>query len=90
MSAALADWMTAETFLPRLTISSGATDAVARRCDGRSTRSTTRSGRRHLHVPVFPPPRPAGHRARTWARTEEREPYAERLATALGLPRTFG
>lgn len=48
----------------------------------------------HLHVHVFP--RHDGdrlyeqHLSTRWATPEEREPYAERLAAALHLHRTFG
>jgi histidine triad (HIT) family protein len=47
----------------------------------------------HLHVHVFP--RHADDRlyeqdrATRWVAVEERRPYAERLAAALGLPRAF-
>ena len=47
----------------------------------------------HLHVHVFP--RHVDdrlyerHRETCWAPPEEREPYADRLAAALDLPRTF-
>jgi histidine triad (HIT) family protein len=48
----------------------------------------------HLHVHVFPRHDDdrlyQRHREAWWATPEEREPYAERLASALDLPRTFG
>ncbi len=48
----------------------------------------------HLHVHVFPRHEDdrlyERHGENRWASPEEREPYADRLATALGLPRTFG
>ena len=48
----------------------------------------------HLHVHVFPRQDDdrlyERHGENRWASPEEREPYADRLAAALGLPRTFG
>ena len=48
----------------------------------------------HLHVHVFPRHLDdllyERHRETRWAPPEEREPYADRLAAALDLTRTFG
>jgi len=48
----------------------------------------------HLHVHVFPRHHDdqlyARHRETRWVTAQEREPYADRLAAALDLPRTFG
>jgi histidine triad (HIT) family protein len=67
-------------------------------CDGISTRQHNEpSGNQdvwHLHVHVFP--RWADdrlyeqHQNTRWVTPEERAPYAERLASALDLPRDFG
>ena len=67
-------------------------------CDGTSTRQHNEpAGGQdvwHLHVHVFPRHTDdrlyERHAENRWAAPEEREPYAERLAAALGLPRTFG
>lgn len=66
-------------------------------CDGISTRQHNEpAGGQdvwHLHVHVFP--RQTGdrlyenHRRTRWVSPEERAPYADRLADAIGLPRTF-
>lgn len=66
-------------------------------CEGISTRQHNEpAGNQdvwHLHVHVFP--RHAGdrlyeqHRTTRWVPPEERMPYADTLAAALGLPRTF-
>lgn len=67
-------------------------------CEGISTRQHNEpAGNQdvwHLHVHVFP--RHPGdqlyerHRSTRWVSPQEREPYADRLAAALGLPRSFG
>ena len=48
----------------------------------------------HLHVHVFARHGDdrlyEQHRSTRWVTAEEREPYADRLAAALDLPRTFG
>ena len=48
----------------------------------------------HLHVHVFPRREDdrlyERHREHRWASPEERRPYADRLAAALDLPRSFG
>ena len=66
-------------------------------CEGISTRQHNEpAGNQdvwHLHVHVYP--RHADdllyerHRSTRWVPAAEREPYADRLAAALGLPRTF-
>ena len=66
-------------------------------CEGISTRQHNEpAGNQdvwHLHVHVFPRHTDdqlyERHRSTRWVPPEEREPYAERLASALGLPRTF-
>jgi histidine triad (HIT) family protein len=67
-------------------------------CDGISTRQHNEpAGNQdvwHLHVHVFP--RWAGdrlyeqHLRTRWPSPEQRRPYADRLAAALDLPRSFG
>ena len=66
-------------------------------CEGTSTRQHNEpAGNQdvwHLHVHVFA--RRLGdrlyeqHRSTRWVTPRERRPYADRLASALGLPRTF-
>ena len=66
-------------------------------CEGISTRQHNEpAGNQdvwHLHVHVFPRHHDDHSTSATarpaWVTPEEREPYAERLAAALDLPRTF-
>lgn len=66
-------------------------------CEGISTRQHNEpAGNQdvwHLHVHVFPRHRDdalyENHRSTRWVSPQERRPYADRLAAALGLPRTF-
>lgn len=67
-------------------------------CEGTSTRQHNEpAGNQdvwHLHVHVFPRHDEdrlyEQHRSTRWVTAQEREPYADRLAGALDLPRTFG
>jgi histidine triad (HIT) family protein len=67
-------------------------------CEGISTRQHNEpAGNQdvwHLHVHVFPRHIDdrlyERHSASRWVTPQEREPYADRLAAALGLPRSFG
>ena len=67
-------------------------------CAGTSTRQHNEpAGNQdvwHLHVHVFPRHEDdrlyEQHRSTRWVTADERAPYAERLAPALGLPRDFG
>ena len=67
-------------------------------CAGTSTRQHNEpAGNQdvwHLHVHVFPRHEDdrlyERHRSTRWVAAQEREPYADTLAAALGLPRTFG
>lgn len=66
-------------------------------CEGISTRQHNEpAGYQdvwHLHVHVFPRVTDdrlyERHRATRWVGPEERRPYADRLAAAIGAPRTF-
>jgi histidine triad (HIT) family protein len=67
-------------------------------CEGISTRQHNEpAGHQdvwHLHVHVFPRSTDdrlyEQHRTTRWATPDERRPYADRLAAAIGAPRTFG
>ncbi len=67
-------------------------------CEGTSTRQHNEpAGNQdvwHLHVHVFPRHGDdrlyEQHRSTRWVTPQERKPYADRLAGALDLPRTFG